>query len=416
VTTFRFLFRVFPTVILSLIMAIAIWVTAVIESDPTEERPYPRSVPIEVIGQDSGLVLIGQIPEQVNLTLSAPNSIWIRLLREQSPIRAILDLSGLEAGSHEVNVQIQIGIRPIEIVSCDPCTLNLTMEEIASRTLAIRLVQNGEVAIGFEVETPSLSQTNVSILGPESSVRQVQEVRADLNISQANTTINRPLDLKALDASEKEVKGISITPKTVNVTLGVKQRGGYRNVVVKAILGGQLAAGYRVTNISLFPPTVTVFSSDPKLVEQLPGYIETAALDLTGAKDDLDSNMLLNLPPGISVVGESLVQVQVGIATIEGSLTLENMLVEIVGVPEGLVAKTSPETVELILSGPLPMLDSLTADDLRVFINLADQGVGTYQRIPQVELAEEAIKVDSILPASIEIAIIEYVTPTPEKK
>lgn len=411
----RFIFRVLPTVILSLIMATAVWITAVTASDPTQERVYPRPVPIEIIGQDSGLVITGQIPEQVNLTLSAPNSVWNRLLREQAPIRAILDLSGLEAGSHRVNVQIQIGIRPIEIVTCTPCTLNVNLEAIANRTMPVRLLRIGEVAIGFEADMPYLSQTSVIITGPESLVRQVWEVRAELNISQANSTISRSIDLKAVDTNEREVKGISITPKSVNVTLNVKQRGGYRNVVVKAVLGGQLAAGYRVTNISVFPPAVTVFSSDPKLVEQLPGYVETAALDLSGAKDDLDANMPLNLPPGVSVVGESLVQVQVGIATIEGSLTIENIPVEIVGVPEDKAIKISPETVDVILSGPLPVLDTLTAKDIRVFINMADQGMGTFQRIPIVELKEKEVKVDSILPASIEI-VIQEATPTPKPK
>jgi len=107
------------------------------------------------------------------------------------------------------------------------------------------------------------------------------------------------------------LEGLSISPEQVSVSVRVSQRGGYRNVVVKVIPVGRVASGYRLTNISVFPPTVTVFSTDPKLVENLPGYIETSPLDLANARDDFDVNVSLNLPPGVQVVGDPTVTVQV---------------------------------------------------------------------------------------------------------
>ena len=181
---------------------------------------------------------------------------------------------------------------------------------------------------------------------------------------------------------------------------------------MKVITKGQIASGYRVTNISVFPPAVTVFSSDPNLVEDLPGYVETEQLDLTGVKDDLDVGLALDLPPGISLVGEQTVEVQVGIATIEGSITLENMEVLVSGITEGYEVNVSPQTVDVILSGPLPILDSLTADDVRIFIELEGEEEGIYQRIPQVEISISEIVVESILPASLEIEILQVPTPT----
>jgi hypothetical protein len=55
------------------------------------------------------------------------------------------------------------------------------------------------------------------------------------------------------------VTGVNISPAQVSVRKAISQRGGYRNVVVKVIVDGQVARGYRVTNISVFPPAVTVF-------------------------------------------------------------------------------------------------------------------------------------------------------------
>ncbi|NMC79315.1 MAG: hypothetical protein GYA59_08145 [Chloroflexi bacterium] len=381
-------------------------------ADPTQERIYPRSVSIEIVGQDPALVLTSEVPTQMTITLSAPASIWDRLQNEQEPIRAVVDLSGLGAGTYTVPVQVQVSIRPVEVVSYSPQTLTLELEMLASRTLPIRLVQRGELAIGYEAETPQLNQTSATVSGPESLVNQVKEVRAVLDVNAAEQSINRSIALQAIDAKEMVVNGVTVSPEQVAVSLTITQRGGYRNVVVKVVVKGQVASGYRVTNISVFPPAVTVYSSDPKLVDELPGYVETAALELSNAREDLDVFLQLNLPPGVSVVGDQTVEVQVGVEAIEGSLTLADMPVEVVGLGPGLVASTSPERVDVILAGPLPLLDSLTARDVRVLVDMTDETAGTYQRVPKVELTIPELSVESILPGSVEIVIARG-TPTP---
>jgi YbbR domain-containing protein len=402
-----------PSAILALALSIAVWISAVTDADPTEERNYPRAVLIEVIGKDPGLVLISNIPSQVSVTLSAPSSIWERLLREQSAVRAIADLSEHGPGTHDVPIRIQVGISPVKVVSYGPESVSMTLDEIITRTYSIHLVQNGEPALGFQAEQPIMSDTTVTVSGPTSLVDQVQEVSAVLDIEGVFENVNRALFLEALDNNGSVIEDLTINPTIVNVSQDITQRGGYRNVVVTVLTTGQIASGYRVTNISVFPPAVTVFSSDPVLVDELPGYVETESLDLSGLNDDLNVFLVLDLPPGISLVGEQMVEVQVGIASIEGSITLEDMEVEITGLAEGFEAVVSPQTVDVILSGPLPILDSMTTNDIRVFVELDEEQEGSYQRIPQIELLLEDLRVESILPASVELKISLLPTPTP---
>jgi YbbR domain-containing protein len=188
--------------------------------------------------------------------------------------------------------------------------------------------------------------------------------------------------------------------------------GGYRNVVVKVMVTGQIADGYRLTNLSVFPPAVTVFSTDPNLVNSLPGYVETVPLALNNAKDDLDVKLGLSLLPGVSVVGDQTVEVIVGVAAIESSLTLSNQPVVAIGLPPGLAARTSPESVDVILSGPLPLLDALTQSDVRVTVDMTGASIGTYQRTPKIELTIPELNVESILPGTIEVIISNAPTPT----
>ena len=133
---------------------------------------------------------------------------------------------------------------------------------------------------------------------------------------------------------------------------------------------------------------------------------------MNNAKADLDVKLGLSLPPSVSVVGDQTVEVIVGVAAIESSITLSNQPVVALGLPPGLAARTSPETVDVILSGPLPLLDALTQSDVRVVVDMTGVSVGTYQRTPKVELTIPELNVESILPGTIEVVISNAPTPT----
>jgi YbbR domain-containing protein len=412
----RTITRYLPSFILAFALSVAVWITAVTASDPVEERIYPRQVPVDIIGQDSGLVITSEMPPPVAITLSAPVSIWDRISNEQIPVRAETDLSGLKAGTYTVPITIQIDIGPVKVVSSSPRTFTIVLEELATRTLPIQLVRRGDVAIGFQADAPTLSQTQVTISGPKSIVDRVSQVVAVLDLTGVTETINRTLTLQVIDSNGNALSGITVTPNQVSVTQNITQRGGYRNVVVKVIVGGTVASGYRLTNITVSPPAITVFSTNPQLVNNLPGYIETTALNINNIKQDFDTHLSLNLPTGISVVGDSSVLVQVGVAAIEGSLTFSNNKVEVDGLPSEFSASISPEMVDVILSGPLPELDTLRSENLRVYVDLSDvTHVGNYQRTPRVELRLPDLTVESILPESVEVTVVVAppVTPTP---
>ena len=73
------------------------------------------------------------------------------------------------------------------------------------------------------------------------------------------------------------------------------------------------------------------------------------------------------------------------------------------------------DRVDVILSGPIPVLDELKSSDVRVLIDLTDYTEGVYQVEPRVELDSSEILVESKLPASIEVEILamDAVTTTP---
>lgn len=403
-----------PSFFTALALAVTVWIIAVTSSDPTQDRQYPNAIPIEVVGQDVGLVLTSNIPKSESVTLNAPQSVWNGLLSQQSPVRAILDISGLGAGTHVVDVQIQVAARPVQVVTYSPRSVSVTLENLVSRKLPINLVTQGEPAVGFQAGTPKLDFEEATITGPASQVNRVSEIRAILNINQAYENISRTLNLVALDSNENSIQEISLTPDQVNVELAINQRYGYRNVIVSVQVEGQVANGYRMTNISVFPLAVTVFSADPQIVNDLPGYVQTVPLNLSGLKDDVDISLLLDLPDGVSVVGDkTTVLVRVSVAAIQSSITIANIPVEVTGLPPNLQANLAPDKVTVIISGPLPILDTVTVSDIRVYMDLTDYKIGTYQLKPVVELTNSEITVTSIQPELIDFEIVNAPPATP---
>ncbi len=261
ISVLRGFIKSIPTLILSIALAVAVWISAVTAKDPVQERLYPRPVSIERVGQDPSLVISNSVPGQVSVTLSAPGTIWDRFLSEPSPVRAWNDMSGLGEGTHTVEVKVEPLIKPSRVTNQSPNTVSVTLEKLLSKEFAITLVRRGDPAIGFQADSPSLSQDTVTVSGPASRIERVQTVRVEIDLSQASANITRQVDVQVLDENENPVEGVTVTPSTVFLNQPISQRGGYRNVVVKVTSTGQVATGYRVTSISVFPPTVTVFSA-----------------------------------------------------------------------------------------------------------------------------------------------------------
>lgn len=408
----RWLLRNLSTLILALALGIVVWISAVTADNPNVERN--RTVPLEIIGLDPDMLIVGNVPSQVRISLEAPSSVMESMNATDSAVQAWVDVSGLDPGTHDLEVQVRINenFRPVRLGAVVPEIVSITLESLSTQTYPVNLEVIGEPVIGYQKGTLRYEPSTVTVSGPESSVSLVEEVYASLDISGSVETVSRNVPVAALDQAGEPVGGVEIIPGEVTVTQPVFLQGGYRNVIVRVITTGQPANGYKLTNITVSPLNVVVFSSDPQLVNDLPGYVETEAVDLTDAEDDFDVYVGLNLPEDVSIVGDQFVLVQVSIAAIEGSLTM-SLPVTPVGLLPIYAAVISPGSVDVILSGPVPILDTMEPEDVRVIVNVADLGLGIYQLEPRVDVIPDRIGVEAIIPSTVEVEIIVAPTPTP---
>jgi YbbR domain-containing protein len=219
------------------------------------------------------------------------------------------------------------------------------------------------------------------------------------------------IPLVVVDAQGEPVVDLEPSPNEVVARLTVRRKLGFKpEVEVIPDLRGSPAPGYRLGSVSVDPQTVTL-TGLPSVLDEMPSFVETLPISVTGATEDLEERTTLTVPPGVLVYGQKYVWIVVEVFPIESSRAL-TAAAEMEGVPLGWVATPSPAEVDVIVEGPDAILAGLGQGDVRVILSMFGFPLGIHRVEPQV-LAPEGVRVVSVIPETIEVAIEQAPTPTP---
>lgn len=393
------------SLILSLLLAFVIWISAVTSGNPNVEAEL--SIPFEVRQQSSDMAIVDPVPQTIDLKVLAPESI-IQGLEEENPLVAYINLTDITAGTYRFTVMIHIPdqLKPIRVLEQNPEKLELKVSNLISKLLPVSIQVEGEPAIGYQTSGLSWDGSSTTITGLDSKIQEVSAVIGILDIADATGSISRSISLEARNTAGEIVDGVTFQPEAVLVNQSISLQGGYRNLAVNVTTQGAVEPGYRFTSITPAPPTVMVFSEDPQLVEGLPGYVNTKPLNLNGVDGYLETILELDLPEGVTVVGDPAVLVQVNVTALETSMVITREI-EVIGLLPGLTAQVAPNHVSVRVSGPVPILENLTLRDIRVVVDLSTLEAGTHTITPMIEILPPDIVWEDVSPTTVEIVIVE---------
>ncbi len=399
------------TYLLSLVLALVIWLVAVNEENPIITQPFPTAIPIQVRGPDEGLQTVQNLSKQtVQINVRAPQKTWNSLTLDD--FQAYVDLTGLSPGEHDVKINVDVLDPKVDVLERQPSELRVEIDPVLVKEMAVEVDIVDSPAPGYEAQAPVIEPISVTVSGPATQVKQVASVRAEVYLDNAKSQVERNEPVKPYNSQDQFVEQVKLEPDSVRIIVPVSERPGRKEVAVRPDLVGQPAAGYRLASVRVNPSSVVLLGSVDAL-SRVPGFVSTTEVSLEGATEDLTQRVELILPEGVNALEGYIVELSATITPIEGGRTIKQKPV-IQGLGPGLEATVALDEVEVILSGPAPLLESMAPDDMFVILDLTGLLPGTHNIRPDVILPD-GIRMESVLPETVEVVITEKATtPTPE--
>lgn len=393
---------------LALFLAVLVWVVASYEADPPKTDVF-SGIPVEIRGKAPTLRIMNQTTWWLEVEIRAPDSSWQELAAVS--FEAYVDLAGLGEGSSMVPVRVTCpGDPAVTFLGQNPTEVSITLEQIISRTLRIAptVVDSESIPLGFVAGSPTVSPSSVVISGPRSVAERAEKATVEISLGGARENVEAMLVPTIKDAADATITGLAVTPPQVRARIQIERQLGYRDVTVRAATVNSPPSGYWVSSITVEPPTVTVYGR-PQVIEAMPGLLDTNPIDIEGVVETLVKRVPLALPEGVSVYSEDIsgqtVNVRIEITPLLGGQTIRRP-VEYQGLRTGYQVAVSPEAADVILSGPLPKLQELDPEDVRVVLDLLGLREGTFKLEPTVLIPEDSmLEVETIQPEAIEVTI-----------
>jgi YbbR domain-containing protein len=328
-------------------------------------------------------------------------------------LRAIIDLSDVPFGESELPIQVQFEHETVNVTSQFPESASIRLEQILTRDIPVVVEVRGDVARGHTEGDPTIEPESIQVTGPASRVEPLAEARItvflDSNIRDEVEVTRRPTFYDS-QGGAASVSGLTVTPEEVEVIIPVRELAGFAEKPITVNWIGEPAVGYRLLNVSVDPSGVLVTGRPAQL--ELLSRLTTEPLDISGLTDTFRGQVTLDLPDGIVLVEAEPIFVTVEVEPILSSAVIREP-VEARGLGEGLEARIDPEEVRVFLFGPLPALDSLEEDDVRVTVDLLNL-TGTHTLEPRVTVSANGIEVRSWQPTVVTVLITNAVTMTNE--
>ena len=416
---FLFLWQNRDTFLLAILLAVAVWVSAVYANDPNQEQVIEPGVALDVTGGSEAFVIMNELPETIRVRIRAPESVWQAISENPDLVRATIDIADLGVGEHLVPVEVELFVAPAQILEVTPSQISVDLDEfVVSTDLPLVLEQSGTIAPGFQVDEAGFLIDNVTASGPASRMDLVTQVIGTVSLQDARQSFTSTVGLFPANSEGQIVSGVELTPRVGDVRVEISQAGQYRDVAVVVETIGEPAEGYERTSIDVDPLIVTLYAENEEDIADIPGFVNTLPIVLNDKTESFVIQIGLDLPEGVIQAGdEQTVAVSIGISPKVANTSI-SVPITIRDLAPGLTAEISPNIVEVLVTGPEPVINTLRPDDVVVFVSLDGYEPGTAFVELEWDVLLVEVQVVSINPDTIEVIITEtedglQPTPTP---
>lgn len=326
------------------------------------------------------LYVVEGLPKTVDITLIGQKRHIF--LAKQTPSNGVtVDLTGLKPGNHKVVLKYSQKLKSIDY-RLDPSTVTVTIYEKVSQTrgLTYDILHKDNLDSKLYIKNVELSRSNVIIKGAEYKLKKVATVKALVDVNNLVNPKAGKIDLKEVPLvaydNDGKVVDVEIVPSTVDAKLTVTSPS--KKVNVNVIPKGDLAFGKSIKSITPSIDSITVYG-DEKAVSEIDSI--NVPIDVKGLETDKTYNITLTKPNGITELSVKTISVKVSVDT---SVTKEfsEIHIETQNLDDKYAVQAmnkEDSSVTVVVKGSKGILDNITANNIKAYIDLENYGVGEHE-------------------------------------
>lgn len=350
-----------------------------------------KDQPVNVTYNQEKYVVEG-LPETVDITLIGSKT-DLYIAKQSSQHDVVVDLTGLKPGTHKVSIKYNQNTGSIDYMVNPSVATVIIYEKVSeTRTLSVDVLNKDKLDSKLAISNITYNTDKVVIKGAEHQLKEVVAVKALLDINnlpsqEVGKYTLKNVPLKAYDANG-EVVNVEIVPESLEVEVELSSPS--KELPLKVIPQGEVANGYAISTISLDETKVTVYGDIESLNEL--NYIPVN-IDVEALKSNKTYKVELEKPVGVKSLSLNNVTVDVSLGEV-ANRKIEDIGIEYKNLGENYAVQGTDETatkVTVSLKGVSDIINNITADDVKAYIDLSGLEEGEHEVDVKVEGSDNKV-------------------------
>ena len=335
---------------------------------------------VNVIYNEEAYVVEG-LPETVDVTLIGSKA-DLYIAKQSSNHSVTVDLTGLEPGTHKVNIEYEKGRNDIEY-SVNPSVATVIIYEKVSdsRTLTYDVLNEEKLDKKYVIDSVRLKTDTVTIRGPQYRLDEVATVKALIDVSDLPTvevgkqTIEN-VKLKAYDKTGSVVD-VEFVPETISAEVEISAPS--KEVNLNFVPTGSMPFGKAISSYNFSTNKVTIYGAN-KVISGISAI--DIKVDVSKLNSDTELDVDIPKPSGVKSLSQNSVKVKIYVTDVATKSNIYSVNITGINTPEGMVAQPVDEAngvIDVEVKGAQSVIDSVQASDITAYVDLKDLSEGTHE-------------------------------------
>jgi YbbR domain-containing protein len=242
--------------IISLLIAVTLWLWVTTESNPTQEKVL--EVPLETKNLAAHL-MVAQITDSIKVRIEGRENIVEDITSRD--ISAIVNLAGAKVGSNTTTVEVTLPAG-VQLVNTTPSQVKVVIDQVEEIQVGISVETEGRIQEGYSAITPLATPSEILIKGPKSLLDTIDEVFVTARIEGYSQSYKENLPIKIKDTKGNFIQEwLRLEPSHVEVYIPILKDEPSEKIIVKPAIIGNPADGYQIKQVKVEPEFVEVVGS-----------------------------------------------------------------------------------------------------------------------------------------------------------